>query len=180
MSSILDIDLDYFGTVDDPVGRLERLLAWAGRPVGLVVDRHHHALREWRAAVRRGRLSAPTHILHVDEHHDMMHEGRQPNIANVMVRAMRRWPDCRVHWLVEWPIDSPDVWLSDGTWERLAGRFSSGPHRPPNWPRPDLVSVCTSPEFVEPDLGRRLMELVGEHSDALATRITRAGAHTGW
>ncbi|MFO7900645.1 MAG: UPF0489 family protein, partial [Planctomycetota bacterium] len=150
------------------------------RPVDLVVEHHHHALREWRAEVRRGRLSPPTHILHVDEHHDMMHEGRQPNIANVMVRAMRRWPDCRVHWLVEWPIDWPDVWLSDETWGRLADRFSSGPHRPRNWPRPDVVSVCTSPEFVEPDLRRRLMKVIGQHRNGLRTTLETAGAHTRW
>ncbi|MFO7899930.1 MAG: UPF0489 family protein [Planctomycetota bacterium] len=54
------------------------------------MEHHHHALREWRATVRRGRLSLPTYILHIDEHHDMMDERGQPNIANVMVRAMRR------------------------------------------------------------------------------------------
>ena len=173
MSSILDIDLDYFGTADDPVRRFEKLLKWAGRPVDVIVDQHHHVLRRWKAAIKRGRLSAPTHILHVDEHHDMMNERRQPNIANVMVQAMQPWPDCRVHWLVERPIDSPDVWLSEDTWSLLAARFSSSPHRPRGWPKPDFVSVCRSPEFVHPELGRQLMEQVTQPGSGRRRAIRR-------
>lgn len=164
MSSILDIDLDYFGLVDEPVRQFRRLLMWAGRAVDLVVDQHHHALRKWRADVRWGRLTAPTHILHVDEHHDMMDEKASPNIANVMAQAMRRWPGCRVHWLVRQPIDSPKMWISEETWKLFAARFSSSPHRPRGWPRPDFVSVCTSPEFLPPELGQRLMEQMSEPS----------------
>lgn len=160
MSSILDIDLDYFGLVDDPVRQFVRLLKWAGRPVDLVVDEHHYVLRRWKADIRRGLLSAPTHILHVDEHHDMMNERRQPNIANVMYQAMCQWPDCRVHWFVEQRIDSPRVWLSDDAWSLLAPRFSSSPHRPRGWPKPEFVSVCTSPDFIRPGLRRQLMEQV--------------------
>ena len=66
MSSILDIDLDCFGLVAEPVRRLERLLAWGGRPVAFVVERHHKAFARWKDRVRRGTLSVPTHILHVD------------------------------------------------------------------------------------------------------------------
>ena len=93
-------------------------------------------------------LSSPTHILHVDEHHDMMDEQAVPNIANMIVHALRRWPQCQVHWLVENPIDYPEMWLSDSTWESLSPRFSKGAHKPRNWPKPNLVSVCTSPAFV--------------------------------
>ncbi|MBN1629680.1 MAG: UPF0489 family protein, partial [Thermoleophilia bacterium] len=107
--SILDIDLDYFNLADDPVQRLRELLAWAGRPVDFSVDKHHHALRRWRASVKRGRLAAPTHVLHVDEHHDMMDTRASPNIANFIYHAMRQWPGCRVHWLVDEPIDSPEA-----------------------------------------------------------------------
>ena len=53
------------------------------------------------------------HILHVDEYHDMMDQ--QTNIANFMFHAMRIWPKCQVHWLVQHPIDSPAVWLEDET-----------------------------------------------------------------
>jgi len=154
--SILDIDLDYFNLVSNPVQRLRKLLAWAGRPADLVVEEHHRALGRWKARIKRGAMASPTHILHVDEHHDMMDEKFRPNVANVVYQAMRQWPTCRVHWLVEEPIDSPSMWLSEETWRSLAPRFSMGPRRPRGWPKPDLVSVCTSPDFVPPDLRQRL------------------------
>ena len=166
MCSILDIDLDYFNEVKDPTVRLRRLLAWAGRPVDLVVEKHHAALREWRSLVRRGALQAPTHILHVDEHHDMLDENVTPNIGNMMLHAMKTWPQCRVHWLVEAPIDSPRMWVSDETWERVNSRFGMGRHKPRGWPRPHLVSVCTSPAFVAESLGRQLIDVVGAPSSA--------------
>lgn len=162
MSSILDIDLDYFNDVKDPVVRLKKLLRWAGRPVDLLVERHHQAFARWKSRVRRGTLANPLYILHVDEHHDMMDENRSTNIANFMYHAMRTWPDCRVHWLVEHPVDSPRMWLSDDVWHELSGRFSVGPCRPRGWPKPNLVSVCTSPEFVEDDFRQGLLCTVHE------------------
>lgn len=130
MYSILDIDLDYFNLVEHPARRLEEMLIWAARPVSLVVDRHNRALARWKRRVRSGSISAPSHILHVDEHHDMMDERTQSNIANMMYHAMQTWSECRVHWLVDNPIDSPDIWLNDETWVRLRGRFSFGPRQP--------------------------------------------------
>jgi len=59
MSSILDIDLDYFGLVKEPVQRLRKLLSWAECPVSVVVDEHHHVLREWRRLIARGELVEP-------------------------------------------------------------------------------------------------------------------------
>lgn len=157
MSSILDIDLDYFNEVKEPERRLRELLVWAGLPVDRVVDRHNAALRRWHQLVRRGRLSPPTHILHVDEHNDMLDEMVKPHIGNLMVHAMRSWPECRVHWLVEFPIDSPAMWLRDATWGKLAPRFHMGPRRPRGWPKPDVVSICTSPSFVAEPLRDRLL-----------------------
>ena len=162
MSSILDIDLDFFKAVKDPVVYLEKLLRWAGRPVDVLVEKHHEAFARWKSRVRQGALASPLYILHVDEHHDMMDENRSSNIANFMYHAMRTWPACRVHWLVEHPIDSPRMWLSDDVWHGLAGRFSLGPCRPRGWPKPNLVSVCTSPEFVAEGLRRRLLRAVHE------------------
>ena len=107
--SILDIDLDYFNYFDNPVQRLRALLVWAGRPVDFMVERHHRVLSKWNKYIKDSTISTPTHILHVDEHHDMMDERVQPNIANVIFQAMRQWPSCRVHWLVEEPIDSPSM-----------------------------------------------------------------------
>ena len=99
MSSILDIDLDYFGLVPDPVRRLERLLGWGGKPVAFIVEKHHKAFARWRSRIRRGTLASPSYILHVDEHHDIMDQRRNTNIANLMYHAMVMWPQCRVHWL---------------------------------------------------------------------------------
>lgn len=158
--SLLDIDLDYFNLVGDPTGTLEQLLVWARCPVSFIVERHNHAFARWRRRVRSGSLSTPTHILHVDEHHDMMDEKKQANIANLMYHAMRLWPECRVHWLVQEAIDSPAMWLSDETWSHIRHRFSRGPGRPKGWPRPNLVSVCTSPEFVKDALRKRLLDVV--------------------
>ncbi len=156
MYSILDIDLDYFNQIPDAAHRLAQLLNWAACPVSIVVERHNHAFARWRKRWRTNNI-VPSHILHVDEHHDMMDQRQQANIANFMFHAMRLWPRCRVHWLVEHPIDSPAMWLDDEILDSLRSRFSHGPHRPARWPKPDVVSVCTSPEFVDPSLAAELM-----------------------
>ena len=94
----------------------------------MVVECHNHAFARWRKRWRTHAI-APSHILHVDEHHDMMDQRQQTNIANFMFHAMRMWPQCRVHWLVQHPIDSPAMWLEDETWDSLRRRFSQGPRR---------------------------------------------------
>ncbi len=159
MYSILDIDLDYFNVIPDAGHQLEQLLTWADCPVSMVVERHNHAFARWR---KRWQIKgiAPSHILHVDEHHDMMDQRQQTNIANFMFHAMRIWPQCRVHWLVDHPIDSPAMWLENETWNSFRGRFSYGPKRPVRWPKPDVVSVCTSPDFVVPKFAAELMEVI--------------------
>jgi hypothetical protein len=172
MSSILDIDLDYFNLIPDPVAQLENLLSWAGRPVDIVVEKHHHVLRRWTGRVRRGTLTPPEFILHVDEHHDMMDERRTPNIGNMMYHAMNRWPDCRVCWLAEYRIDHPGQWLEDETWRTLKPRFRMVTLRPPRWPKPDLVSVCTSPEFVHDSLLKQLTDTLAEY--------TKTGIRVAW
>lgn len=160
MSSILDIDLDYFAILDDPTKRLKDILEWANRPIDFIVDEHHRVLRRWEVYIKKGIIPPPKYILHVDEHHDMMDEKKMPNIANVVYHAMRTWPDCCVHWLVEQPIDSPQMWLSENVWSELAQRFNVGPNRPRGWPEPDLVSVCTSPEFMNRTLRCNLLDQI--------------------
>ena len=159
MYSILDIDLDYFNQIQDAPRHLEELLNWADCPVSIVVDRHNHAFARWRKRWQTNNIP-PSHILHVDEHHDMMDQRQQTNIANFMYHAMRIWPQCRVHWLVQHPIDSPAMWLEKETWDSLRRRFSYGSYRPTRWPKPDIVSVCTSPEFVVPNLTADLMDVL--------------------
>jgi hypothetical protein len=160
VSSLLDIDLDYFNLMDNPAKRLAELLAWADCRVSLVVEDHHKVLRWWRGYVRKGNLRQPEYILHVDEHHDMMDEKNTPNIGNFVCHAMRIWPQVRVHWLVEQAIDSPAMWLSEDTWALLSRRFTWGSHRPRNWPKPQLVSVCTSPQFISVGLRRELLTII--------------------
>ena len=160
MLSILDIDLDYFNLTENPTAALEDLLLWAGRPVDFIVGPHSHVLQRWKKRCPAGSGSAPSHILHVDEHHDMMDERPTTNIGNVMYQAMRTWPYCKVHWLVQRPIDSPTMWLTSATWKSLRRRFSRGPTTPPEWPRPDIVSVCTSPEFLPSNLTTELLEVI--------------------
>ncbi len=159
MSSILDIDLDYFNLVEKPFWRLEKLLKWAEVPVAFIVEEHHKAFVRWKERVRNGTLTRPLNILHVDEHHDMMDEKASPNIANFMYHAMRMWPRCRVHWLIEHRVDTPRMWLDDDIWASLSQRFSMGPHRPRKWPKPDLVSICTSPGFLSGELQQGLLNV---------------------
>ena len=71
MSCILDIDLDYFRLFNDLVRRLDEVLEWADRPVDFVVGQHHHVVKHWSAAIKRGLIETPTFIVHADEHHDM-------------------------------------------------------------------------------------------------------------
>jgi hypothetical protein len=173
LSSILDIDLDYFVFLDNPVERLDSLLRWGARPVDFVVEHHHEALARWIVAVKQRLIRAPQFILHVDDHHDLLGERRPIGCGNFLYFAMRRWPRCRVHWLVQHALDSPDMWLSERAWDAVARRFSAGPHRRRDWPKPDLVSVCTSPDFVDEELRRRLLKRVAE-----SAKSTRAAAGT--
>ena len=46
--------------------------------------------------------------------------------GNFLYFAMRRWPNCRVHWLVDVKIDSPEQWLPEDEWKSLARRFTIG------------------------------------------------------
>ena len=161
MSSILDIDLDYFEFLDRPVQRLDELLGWAERPVDAVFDHHRKALELWTQATKRSKLATPQFILHVDQHHDMLGERLPLNSGNFLFFAMRRWSKCRVHWLVDMVIDSPRQWLSERAWRSVAQRFSGSDHLPLGWPKPDLVTVCTSPGFVNEALSRQLLKRIG-------------------
>jgi hypothetical protein len=166
MSSVLDIDLDYFNLTDNPLEHFERLLEWAACPIMFVADNHHHVLGRWKKLVKRGTLASLDYILHIDEHHDMMDEKLTPNIANFIYHAMRTWPKCHVHWLVDNPIDSPSMWISDEMWDDMSERFTSGSEIPSGWPKPQFATVATSPEFVEPELRRELLGYVYRRIDA--------------
>jgi len=166
MSSILDIDLDYFNLVEKPAERLSQMLKWANCPVSFVVENHHESLRRWKSYVRKRKLCEPQFILHVDEHHDMMDERRTPNIVHFIYHAMRIWAQARVHWLVEEPIDSPAMWLSEVTWQALSKRFTMGINIPPKWPKPQLVSICTSPEFVDAQRRNEMITVVEKSINA--------------
>lgn len=161
MYSILDIDLDYFNLMPNAGSRFRRLLLWAACPVSKVVERHNQAFTLWRTSWRKSGKT-PSHILHVDEHHDMLDARRQANIGNFLYHAMTLWPKCRVHWQVQHAIDSPAMWLEDEVWRSLRSRFTHGPGRPIRWPRPDLVTVCTSPDFLLPELTEELMGVLAE------------------
>lgn len=160
MSSILDIDLDYFVIFNNPIARLKELLEWSGQPVNIIVEQHHKVLKQWETFIKKGVISSPKYILHVDEHHDMMDEKRTLNIANIFYHVMSKWPDCYVFWLVEQAIDTPEIWLSQEVWSSFVQRFKSGPQRPHAWPKPDMVSVCTSPQFINKTLRCQLLKQI--------------------
>jgi len=130
MSSILDIDLDYFNLMADPARKLSKLLAWADCPISFIVENHWEVFRLWKRLLQEGHLSKPEYLLHVDEHHDMMDEQSIPNIGNIVYHAMKTWPGLRVHWLVETAIDSPAMWLSEDAWKSVSARFTRSSHLP--------------------------------------------------
>ena len=109
MSSILDIDLDYFNLIENPEQQFYELLNLGSCSIAFVVEKHHKTFSRWKGRVKRGTLTEPSHILHVDEHHDMMDQKRNTNIGNFMYHAMRIWKNCRVHWMADTPIDSPEM-----------------------------------------------------------------------
>lgn len=159
-TSILDIDLDYFNLVSDPIRALSELLTWVNRPVDVLADTHDDAMRRWVRLIASGKLSLPTHILHVDEHHDMMDQKPTINVANVIYHAMSRWPKCRVYWMVERAIDIPAMWLAEDMWKNLKKRFRMGTQLPQKWPKPDFLSVAISADFLRPNLKDALMDVI--------------------
>ncbi|MBN1506173.1 MAG: UPF0489 family protein [Sedimentisphaerales bacterium] len=171
MSVILDIDLDYFRCSDEPLKRLNELLAWANRPVDSVFTNHHEALAFWAKAVKDGVIDTPRFILHVDEHHDMLSDRPPINAGNFLYFAMRRWPKCRVHWLVDRRIDSPKQWLPEEDWKAITRRFTSGKRLRPSWPTPDIVTMCTSPGFISKALRKRLLGVVAKAAPETRKRI---------
>jgi len=179
MSVILDIDLDYFRFFDEPLERLDELLAWADRPVDAVFKDHHEALEFWTEAIEEGVIDTPQLILHVDEHHDMLCDRSPINAGNFLYFAMRRWPNCRVHWLVDVKIDSPQQWLPEDKWKSLTRRFTSGNHLRRSWPKPDLATVCTSPGFLPKTLCKRLLTVCKRRARTAPStnhRVTSKGA----
>jgi hypothetical protein len=156
-SVILDIDLDYFPLLAQPLRELDKVLRWAGRPVDFVVEHHHEAYRRWIDLIKKGIIGAPRLILHLDEHHDMLSEVPPAQFGNFLYFAMQRWAKCRVRWVTPQPIDYPDRWLSAGAWRSVSRRFHCASRIKRNWPKPDLVSVCVSPGFLEDRLCRELL-----------------------
>ena len=173
MSVILDIDLDYFRFFDEPLERLDELLVWANRSVDCIVTNHHEAFGLWTKAVKEDVIDAPHFILHVDEHHDMFCDRPPINAGNFVYFAMRRWPRCRVHWLVNLKTDSPKMWLPENKWKFVAQRFTSGTRLCPNWPTPDMVTVCTSPGFLNKALCKRLLAICKRRAGSQLQRQSR-------
>ena len=163
MSSILDIDLDYFVFTKNPFEKLDNLLMWGNRPVDFIVNEHHKAFIRWKQYVRNKKISSPKYILHVDDHHDIMDDNAQLNIANFIFHAMKTWKDCKVRWLVESPIDFPDRWISEKSWKSIKDRFSAGNYIPSTWRKwrkPNIVTVCISPEFIDNPLKKQLLKVI--------------------
>jgi len=115
--------------------------------VDAIVNEHHEALRVWIAAIKKGDVDTPQWILHVDEHHDMLSE-RLP-IGSVTSSTLRCGgggvPRALVGGVQD---DSPRMWLSDEAWTSVRRRFRYATHLCHTWPKPDMMTVCTSPGFV--------------------------------
>ena len=160
VTCILDIDLDYFNLSPDPAEELRTLLAWAGRPVDLIVEQHHHAFYWWERIITKKGLATPSTVIHVDEHHDLLNDAPRINAANFMVTVMQQWPTCEVLWVMPEPIDWPDLWLEEETWELISSRFRWVAVLPDDAPVPDLITICTSPGFLPDGLTQRLLAII--------------------
>jgi len=51
MSSILDIDFDYFNLSKNPEQRLYQLLHWGCCPIAFLVEKHHKVYSRWKNRV---------------------------------------------------------------------------------------------------------------------------------
>jgi len=162
MSVILDIDLDYFALFEHPGRELDRLLAWAARPVDFVVQHHHEAYARWRRMVAAGAIGRPGLIIHADEHHDMMSDRPPANFGSFLYFAMRHWPECRVVWLTRQPIDHPHMWLSEDAWGAVSSRFECARRLSRQWPKPHLVTLCASPGFIDERLSQTLLARISD------------------
>jgi len=60
--------------------------------------------------------------------------------------------------MVDTAIDSPEMWIYDDAWASLKSRFRMGSKKPKDWPKPDIVSVCTSPEFINDSRLQKLLK----------------------
>jgi hypothetical protein len=56
MSSILDIDLDYFNLCQNPEQQFYELLNWGSCPIAFAVKKHHKAFSRWKDRVKKGIL----------------------------------------------------------------------------------------------------------------------------
>ena len=160
MSVILDIDLDYFALLQQPTRELSGLLTWASHPIDHLVEHHHQVYERWVQMVALGTLDQPHLIIHVDEHHDMFSSRKPVNAGNFIYFALKRWPRCRVIWVIPNPIDRPDMWLTPRAWTAVSQRFACSKKVSLRLPKPDVISVCKSPDFVENSLLTALMRTV--------------------
>jgi hypothetical protein len=113
-------------------------------------------------------VEPPHLIIHVDEHHDMLSERQPANCGNF---AMRYWSDCQVVWVTPQPIDYPDIWLSNDAWQAVSSRFDCAKCFRRHWPKPDVVSVCTSPDFIDPPLSKRLLERIEDCRESFRSKM---------
>jgi hypothetical protein len=100
--------------------------------------------------------------------------------GNFLYIAMRRWPNCRVHWLVDVKIDLPEQWLPEDEWKSLARRFAIGNGLRAGWRNPGMVPVCTSPGFLDGALCKRLLAACKRRAKAVPSTDRGATAKGAW
>ena len=159
-SVILDIDLDYFSFFQKPKNELKHILSWAFCPVDTIVKYHHESYTRWNQMITAGIIGPPKLIIHVDEHHDMFSDKLPVNSSNFIYFAMKKWSNCRVIWVIPQPIDNPRMWLSDRSWSSVSSRFKCSPMFNSEWPKPDLITVSKSPDFIDNNLSQYLLQII--------------------
>ena len=82
----VDIDLDVFNKLRDPLASYQQVLDRIPRHVSAcLVSQHHQVLPCLREAINYGAIVSPFRIVHIDQHHDFYPEPRKhPDCATYM------------------------------------------------------------------------------------------------
>ncbi len=101
MSSILDIDLDYFNLIENPEQRLLELLDWGDCPIAFVVEKHHKAYSRWKDRVKKGTLTGL--FMRFAESHSPFKFGNSFEAVAILPLPQIMGAFCLKYLLTAWP-----------------------------------------------------------------------------
>lgn len=110
---------------------------------------HHEVLRPLRKAIKKGCLSLPINIVHVDQHHDFYFNstrGRKIDCGNFMWSIPKEW-----YKLFKWYQPYyPEEWDWEEVKDKLNNKAIASVKKPKvNWNRVGLITFTLSPDYCE-------------------------------